>query len=222
MTELPIKSRDGHAVREWLRWARLGAAISAATEHGQRFAALGPESCLAFPQGVLHGVEHISIGCGCLVNEHTTLSAGPLAETGSPASRPIIELGDRCVLGRHTEIIAMESVVLEDDVWTAAGGVYITDHNHRHDLLDGTPLARQIPLDVRPVRIGAGSVISTHATILAGAHLGHHTMVAAGAVVRAGHYPPHCVLAGVPARVAATHPCPPGTSGTKAAFPLPT
>jgi acetyltransferase-like isoleucine patch superfamily enzyme len=182
----------------------MGAAISADSEHGQQFAALGAHSYLAFPQGVLHGVEHIRIGERCVINEHTTLSAGPIGAVQDSEAEPIIALGDHCVLGRHTEIVALESVVLEDDVWTAGGGVYITDHNHRHDQHDGTPIAHQEPLDVRPVRIGEGSVISTHATILAGARLGHHTLVAAGAVVRVGEYPPHCVLAGVPARVITT------------------
>lgn len=84
---------------------------------------------------------------------------------------------------------------------TSTARINITDHNHRHDLRDGTPVATQEPLDVRPVRIGAGSLISTHVTILAGARIGHCTLVAAGAVVRAGRYPPHATLAGVPARI---------------------
>lgn len=178
----------------------MGAAISATTPDGGMFAKLGSDSYLAFPQGVLHGHAHIAIGERCVVNEHVTLSAGPIFDEPT-RSGPIIAVGDRCVLGRHTEIVALESVVLEDDVWTAGGGVYITDHNHRRDQRDGTPVAAQEPLEVRPVRIGAGSVISTHVTILAGARIGHCSLVAAGAVVRAGRYPPHSVLAGVPARV---------------------
>lgn len=206
-----IGSGDGQTIRDWWHWARMGAAITADTPDGRRFSQLGPASYLAFPQGVLHGWDRIAIGANCVINEHTTLSAGPLTDPptnprdATGQLDPIIVLGDRCLLGRHTEIVAMHSVVLEPDVATAAGGVYITDHNHRHDQLD-TPILTQEPLDVRPVRVGAGSVLSTGVTVLAGARIGHHTMVAAGAVVLGGDYPPNVVLAGVPARVVAQHP----------------
>lgn len=196
----PDSTEDyGQRLREQWRADRMRAAITPDTVDGGRFARLGAGSYLAFPQGVLDGVASVSIGADCVGNEFVTLSAGfPGVE---PTSQdPVIRIGDRCVLGRDTEIIALESVVLEDDVWTAAGAVYITDHNHRYDQVDGTPIGRQWPMDIRPVRIGAGSVLSTKVTVLAGADIGHHTLVAAGAVVRSGSYPPHTVLAGVPAR----------------------
>jgi hypothetical protein len=191
--------RAGAELRELWRWARDGAAITPDTEEAARFGALGTGSSLSFPQGTLRGTGNIAIGRDCFVNEYVSLAAGPIFDP-PPTPDPIITLGDNCVLGQHTDIVALESVVLEDYVWTAPNGVYITDQNHRYDLLD-EPIAGQDPQDVRPVRIGWGCVISTHVTILAGAHLGRNTLVAANAVVRAGEYPPYSMLAGVPARV---------------------
>ncbi|GAA3437861.1 hypothetical protein GCM10018954_074750 [Kutzneria kofuensis] len=190
--------RAGAEIREFWRWAKRGAAITADTAEAAEFGAFGDESFLAFPQGVIRGESHIEIGRNCWVNEHVTLAAGPIfARPDTP--EPIIRLGDDVVLGQHTDIVALHSVVIEDKVWTAPGGIYITDQNHRYDMVD-QPIAYQDPQDVHPVRIGAGSVISTHVTVLAGANIGPNTLVAAGAVVRKGDYPSHCVLAGVPAR----------------------
>ena len=54
------------------------------------------------------------------------------------------------------------------------------------------------------ISIGPGSWIGTGAIILADAHLGRGTIVAAGSVVMAGSYPDNVLLAGVPAKVKKT------------------
>jgi acetyltransferase-like isoleucine patch superfamily enzyme len=202
VTNSMVTGMDGPALRAWWRNARRAAAITANTPEGSEFAGLGAGSVLAFPQGPFGGVTRIHIGNDCLINEYAVLQAGlPGADLGS--GEPIIELGDRCVLGRGTEILAMSSVIVGDDVMTASR-VTIVDHHHRHDLPE-VPVGWQWPLAVRPVRIGTGSVISTGAAILAGAQIGEYSMVASGAQVRGGVYPPRSVLAGVPAVVVRTH-----------------
>ncbi|MEO6082330.1 MAG: acyltransferase [Umezawaea sp.] len=189
---------DAAALRAWWREARMGAAISADSADGQAFAALGSDSYLAFPQGVLHGVDRIAIGAGCVVNEHVVLSAGPLVADSRPGP-PLIRLGDRVVLGLGCELLAMVGIDIADDVWLASR-VTIVDHHHTRDQ-PGVPIALQLPLDMAPVVIGAGSVLSTGVVVLSGVRIGNHTMVAAGAVVRPGDYPPGVLLAGVPARI---------------------
>lgn len=52
-----------------------------------------------------------------------------------------------------------------------------------------------------PITVGAGTWIGARVVLLGGAELGPGSLVAAGAVVRAGVYPPQALLAGVPARV---------------------
>lgn len=197
-----ILASIGRLARAWSRWARMGAAITARSPEGRRFAAFGDGSYIAFPQGVLDGTERIQIGTNCIVTEHTVLCAG-LPGAGDRRGEPVIVVGDRCVLGRGTEIMGISSIALGDDVWTASR-VTIVDHHHRHDE-PGVPVATQWPLNARPVTIGAGTVISTGAVILAGVHIGENSIVASGAQVRAGTYPPRSVLAGVPAKVIRTH-----------------
>lgn len=51
-----------------------------------------------------------------------------------------------------------------------------------------------------PIRIGDGCWICAGATILGGAVIGEHSIVAAGAVVK-GTFPPRSVIGGVPAKV---------------------
>lgn len=52
-----------------------------------------------------------------------------------------------------------------------------------------------------PISVGAGSWIGARVVLLGGAEVGPGSLVAAGAVVRAGVYPAQSLLAGVPARV---------------------
>ncbi|QNK42458.1 transferase [Caproicibacter fermentans] len=52
----------------------------------------------------------------------------------------------------------------------------------------------------KPIRIGSHVLIGTHATILKGAVIGDHSVIAANAVVT-GEIPAHCLAAGIPARV---------------------
>lgn len=198
---------SGEPLRQWWRRQRLASAITADSPEAAELAAIGHGTCLAFPQGVLHGLSLIALGAGCLINEYVTLSAGPLAgpQAPGPAERadqsPVIELGDRVLLGRRSEIVAMQRVAIGADT-AVAPNVYITDHNHTRADPD-EPILSQ-PLAIRPVTIGAGSTIGAGAVILPGAHLGAHTQVGAGAIVTAGAWPPHTLLVGNPARPAAS------------------
>ncbi|QXC63534.1 acyltransferase [Aquihabitans sp. G128] len=106
-------------------------------------------------------------------------------------------IGDRCVIGLRSGIVAHESIEIGDDVWFGQD-VYVTDANHGYSD-PGTPIGRQLgPHD--PVRIGSGTWIGHGAVILPGTTLGRNVVVAAGSVVR-GDVPDHAVIGGVPAKV---------------------
>jgi len=113
----------------------------------------------------------------------------------------VLAIGDRCVIGRGSHIVAHESITIEDDVWTGPY-VYVTDQNHGYED-PGTPIGNQFPVN-RPVRIGAGSWVGAGAIILPGANIGRNVVVAAGSVVR-GKVPDRCVVAGVPAKIVREH-----------------
>lgn len=55
--------------------------------------------------------------------------------------------------------------------------------------------------DVRDIFIGDNVFIGSHSVVLGGATIGHHCVIAAGTVVRAGEIPPYSLVIGNPAVV---------------------
>jgi carbonic anhydrase/acetyltransferase-like protein (isoleucine patch superfamily) len=181
--------RAGRAVAWWLAhrlWqgAQWAGKITADTPAGHAFASFGAGSVIGFPTGALYGQAWIMIGTGTLIGEQVSLSAGmvPGQDLGG---EPVLRIGDRCVVGRGSHIVAHRSIVIGNDVYTGPY-VYITDQNHSY----ADP---ELP-------IGAGSWLGAGAIVLPGACIGRNVVVAAGSVVR-GRVPDRCVVAGVPARV---------------------
>jgi carbonic anhydrase/acetyltransferase-like protein (isoleucine patch superfamily) len=170
--------------------------VTADTPAGQRFAEFGRGSIAAFPPGSVFGERWITVGEDTIIGAFVSLSAGmvPGQDLGPV---PVLRIGDRCVIGRGSHIVAHHSLEIEDDVFTGPY-VYITDQNHSYADPD-VPIGRQMPLNA-PVRIGSGSWLGAGAVVLPGACIGRNVVIAAGSVVR-GTVPDRCVAAGVPARV---------------------
>lgn len=176
--------------------AQQAGAITAGTPAGRRFAGFGAGSVIAFPTGALYGEKWIEIGAGTMIAAQVSLSAGmvPGHELGDAS---VLHIGNRCVIGRGSHLVAHYSISIGDDVFTGPY-VYITDQNHGYSDPD-VPIGRQWPSNAA-VSIGAGSWLGAGAIILPGAVIGRNVVVAAGSVVR-GVVPDCCVIAGVPARV---------------------
>jgi len=181
--------------RAW-RTAQQAGAITRDTPAGQRFARFGAGSILAFPTGALYGEKWIEIGSGTMIAAQVSLSAGmvPGHELGDS---PVLQVGDRCVIGRGSHLVAHHSIVIGDDVFTGPY-VYITDQNHGYADPD-VPIGRQWPSNTA-VTIGPGTWLGAGVIVLPGAQIGRNVVVAAGSVVR-GRVPDRCVIAGVPAKV---------------------
>jgi acetyltransferase-like isoleucine patch superfamily enzyme len=170
--------------------------VTAETPTGQRFGAFGRGAMMAFPVGTVYGERWIQVGEDTLIGQHVTLSAGMIP--GQDLLVPsVLRIGERCVIGRGSHIVAHHSIDIGDDVYTGPY-VYITDQNHGYDDPD-VPIGRQIPKNTA-VCIGPGSWLGAGAIILPGAQIGRNVVVAAGSVVR-GEVPDRCVVAGVPAKV---------------------
>ena len=176
--------------------AQRAGVVTADTPAGQRFAAFGRGSMAAFPAGAVFGERSIAIGEDTLIGPFVSLSAGmvPGQDLGPV---PVLQIGDRCVIGRGSHIVAHHSLVIGDDVFTGPY-VYVTDQNHGYADPD-VPIGRQLPRNAA-VRIGSGSWLGAGAVVLPGACIGRNVVIAAGSVVR-GTVPDRCVAAGVPARV---------------------
>jgi carbonic anhydrase/acetyltransferase-like protein (isoleucine patch superfamily) len=182
-----------HAV--WRAFQRVGQ-VTADTAGGRAFREFGSGSVMVFPPGSVFGQKWITVGSDTLIGAQVTMSAGllPGQDLGPD---PVLRIGDRCVIGRGSHIVAHASVRIEDDVWTGPY-VYITDQNHGYTDPD-MPIGRQFPVN-RPVSIGAGSWLGAGVIVLPGARIGRNVVVAAGSVVR-GEVPDRCVVAGVPAKI---------------------
>ncbi|MBO0808767.1 MAG: acyltransferase [Actinobacteria bacterium] len=181
--------------RLW-RAAQQAGPITTDTPAGRRFAEFGAGSLIAFPPGAIFGERWIEVGAGTLIGRDVTLCAGmvPGQDLGDA---PVLRVGDGCVIGRGSHIVAHHSVEIGNDVFTGPY-VYVTDQNHGYDD-PAVPIGRQWPSNTA-VSIGAGSWLGAGAIVLPGARIGRNVVVAAGSVVR-GPVPDHCVIAGVPAKV---------------------
>ncbi len=179
----------------WRRIQQAGT-VTAESAAGRRFAAFGPGSLMAFPTGAVYGERWIEIGDQCMIAELVTLCAG-MAPGHDLGPESVLRVGDRCVIGRGSHIVAHHSIEIGADVFTGPY-VYVTDQNHSYADLD-VPVGRQWPVN-SSVSIGAGTWLGTGAIVLPGSVIGRNVVVAAGAVVR-GTVPDHAVVGGVPARV---------------------
>ncbi len=179
----------------WRRIQQAGT-VTAESAAGRRFAAFGPGTLMAFPTGAVYGERWIEIGDRCMIAELVTMCAG-LAPGQDLGPEPVLRVGDRCVIGRGSHIVAHHSISIGDDVFTGPY-VYITDQNHSYTDVD-MPVGRQWPVN-SSVSVGPGTWLGTGAIVLPGSVIGRNVVVAAGAVVR-GTVPDYAVVGGVPAKV---------------------
>ncbi len=185
---------------EALRWgwaqAALVGAIGPQSRIGRRFGRFGTGSIICFPANTIFNEAFIEIGSGTMIGPHVTLSAG-MVPGQVPLTRPVVRIGDRCLIGKGSGIVGHLAIDIGDDVWTGHH-VYITDQNHGYE-------DRALPISVqsmpeRPVSIGSGSWLGHGTVVLPGAAIGRHVAVGANSVVT-GHLPDFSVAVGSPARV---------------------
>lgn len=191
-----MKNLVASAVYKARQWVSDVSDIRAGDGRARRFKAFGPASRIAFPPGDVYGEPWIRIGDRTLIGTHVTMAVGMPGEEFA-SDQTIIDIGDRCSLGRGTAIVARQQVVIEDDVMIAPH-VYITDHSHSY-ADTRFPIWQQWPTSA-PVRIGAGTWLATNVIVLPGTTIGRNVTVAGGSVVR-GDVPDFSVVAGAPAKV---------------------
>ena len=120
--------------------AQRAGAITADTPAGRAFASFGPGSVIGFPTGALYGQRWIAVGAGTMIAAQVSLSAGMVPGQDLGDRPPVLRIGDRCVIGRGSHIVAHYSIVIGDDVFTGPD-VYITDQNHGYADPDGADRA---------------------------------------------------------------------------------
>ncbi len=151
---------------------------------------------ICFPTQTVVNPQCIHLGVDTIIAPDVTLSAGwGPGQEGLPDR--VVAIGDRCLIGRGSGIVAHRSIEIGNDVWTGHN-VYLTDMNHGYELVD-RPISVQNQPEA-PVSIGDGSWLGHGVVVLPGARIGRHVAVGANSVVT-GDLPDYCVAVGAPARV---------------------
>lgn len=101
-----------------------------------------------------------------------------------------VQIGDRTFLGMRTELRCVDCISIGSDC-AISWDVSLMDSDFHS--IDGHAKSG-------PITIGDHVWIGSRVTVLKGVSIGTGAIIAAGAVVTAD-VPPHCVAAGVPARV---------------------
>jgi acetyltransferase-like isoleucine patch superfamily enzyme len=134
---------------------------------------------------ILGGKGAIVFGDDCRIR------SGPVRPRLVTGRSGRIELGDRSGIGYGVEFYAEQLVKLGHD--TIVGGLVTIYDTSFHPLEEGRPVK------VKPVEIGANVWIGRGATILAGATIGDHAVIAAGSIVH-GDVAARTLVAGNPAK----------------------
>jgi len=142
----------------------------------------------ALSENGIHFGRSNSLGRGVSIE-----CSGSLKSIGKGCS-----LGQNVGIGSFSFFGAAGGIVVGDDT---IFGNFVSIHSENHNFADPSIPIRSQGVTRIGVLIGSGCWIGAKVTILDGANIGNGTVVAAGAVVLAGTYPDHSVLAGVPARV---------------------
>lgn len=106
-----------------------------------------------------------------------------------------VVIGDHTRVGLHNTVIGPVTIGSHVNL---AQGITITALNHNFE--DKSQRIDDQGVSTDPVIVGDDIWIGANAVILPGVSIGHHSVVAAGAVVTKD-VPPHSLVAGVPAKI---------------------
>lgn len=167
--------------------------------HLSRFAQCGRGNSIGRNFWV-YSPQHIRLGSEVAIAHDVTLRALTAYPWSNPpvTFTPSIRLGDRVFINSYSELSAVGSIELEEDVMIAPG-CFITDNSHSFNHTGSSP--REQPVEyLGPVKIGKGSWIGAHTVVIGHVTIGQHTIVAANSFVNKD-LPDYVVAAGAPARV---------------------
>jgi maltose O-acetyltransferase len=138
-------------------------------------------------------VEHVLAEFGANIGVSVVIH-GPLVVHNAARDYTNLTVGDGTHVGRLVTLDLADAIVLEPQATVSMGSTILT-----HVDVGDRPLARRLPREVMPTRIGHGSYLGANVTVLPGCHVGSEAVVGAGAVVTRA-IPDGAVMAGVPAR----------------------
>jgi acetyltransferase-like isoleucine patch superfamily enzyme len=124
------------------------------------------------------------------------LPSNPYHDLAWIAGQP--EIGPECWIGAFTLIDGLGGLKIGRGCNISSGAQVLSHSTVRRCLTE-----RAYPaVDYRSTELGEFVFVGANAVILMGCKVGHHSVIAAGAVVREGtEIPPYSLVAGVPARI---------------------
>lgn len=139
----------------------------------------------------------VAIGSGCAIGDYTIVRvSGSLADLGEG-----FRMGDGSSLGQFCFVGAAGGVCIGSNV---IAGQRVSFHAENHNHFDIEVPIRFQGISRQGIYIGDDCWIGSSVVILDGVNIGSGSIIAAGAVVPRGNYPPMSVIAGIPARVIKT------------------
>ena len=140
---------------------------------------------------IIRGAERITIGQNVFFDHRSYLN------TNGPNG--FISIGDNVEVGPYSVLWGGGGLTIGSDVHIGTH-VHITSMEGNHIPADKTDPLAVIEISRLPVTVEDHVLIYSHAVIVPGVRVGHHSAIAAGAVVTED-VPPYALVGGVPAKV---------------------
>lgn len=156
---------------------------------------LGFGARICKPITLVNNRKHIFVGKNVFIRKFARIE--PILQWHEQKFNPKIIIEDGVTIEQNLHLICAEKVRI-GAFSSVSSFVFITDTDHDYtDILK--PVMEQ-PLIVNPTDIGECCFIGTGVKIMAGVHIGEHSVIGANAVVT-HDIPPYSVVAGIPAKV---------------------
>lgn len=159
------------------------------------YGSFGEGSRIYNPKTLISNRKRIFVGENVFIRKFARVE--PIVQWHDKKFSPRIEIEDNVHIEQNLHLICAENVFIGNSTLISSF-VFITDVNHVFD--DVSLSVIQQGLAVAPTIIEKNSFIGTGVKIMAGVHIGEHSVIGANAVVTQD-IPPYSVAAGIPAKV---------------------
>ena len=159
------------------------------------YGSFGEGSRIQTPVTLIANKKHIFIRKNVFIRKFARIE--PVTKWHGQVFNPKIIIGDGVSFEQNLHLICAEKVFIGSSTLISSF-VFITDVNHVFD--DVSLSVMQQELAVIPTIIEKNCFIGTGVKIMAGVHIGEHSVIGANAVVT-HDIPPYSVAAGIPAKV---------------------
>lgn len=187
-----LRGMDFHDVLNHLEALR--ARLITRLWYARFFAAVGRGSWIK-PLAQLYGPARITLGTAVRIEKHCILYS--VKRSGDATYDGRIRLGDRVFLNTGCNLTAAFGIDIGTDV-AFGPNVFVCDFDHGYE----QPGVSRLATPVRskgPIVLGDRCWVGANVCIASGVTLGHDCVVGANSVVTRS-FPPHTVVAGIPAR----------------------